>query len=118
MQLANSNSKEHLSILQSVINQEILYEKDDQLDFVVSSSLIASILKMSLYLTSKDAIETGFLNPFLYGDTDLVAAELENSRVELMLSGGGTPSFADATQAIKNSINLPSSNSSVRIFAA
>ena len=63
-QLANSNSKEHLSILQSAINQEILYEKDNHLDFVVSSSLLASILKMSRYLTSKDAIETGFLNPF------------------------------------------------------
>ena len=31
-----------------------------------------------------------------------------------MLSGGGNPSFADATQALKNSINLPASNASVR----
>ena len=111
---ANSKKEEHLSILQSAINQELSYEHDNHLDFVASSSLLASVLKLTWYLTSKDAITTGLLNPFLYGDTDLVAAELENSRVQLMLSGGGTPSFADATQAIKNTLNLPSSNSSVR----
>ena len=60
MQLANSNSKEHLGILQSAINQEIMHEKDIHLEFVVSSSLLAVVLKISWYLTSKDAIETGF----------------------------------------------------------
>ena len=31
-----------------------------------------------------------------------------------MLSGGGYPPFADVTQALKNSINLPTSSASVR----
>jgi len=54
------------------------------------------------------------LSFFLYGDTDIVAADLANSRIELMLFGGGNPSFPDAKQALKNSINLPASNASVR----
>ena len=68
---------------------------------------------MAWGLTSKNAIETGLLSPFLYGARDIVAAELANSRVELMLSGGGNPSFADATQALENNINLLASNASV-----
>ena len=113
-QWANSNPKEHLTILQSAINQAILDEQDTHLQFVATSSHLDAVQKMTWSLTSKDAIETGLLSPFLYGDTDLVAAEVANSRVELMLSGGGYPPFADVTQALKNSINLPTSSASVR----
>ena len=113
-QWANAVPKEHLVILQSAINQAMLDEHETHLDFVVSTSHLAAVQKMSWGLTSKDAIETGLLNPFLYGDTDLVAAELANSRIELMLAGGGNPSFADAERALNNHINLPASNAAVR----
>jgi len=54
---------------------------------------------MEWHLTSKDAIERELLNPFLYGDDDIVAAQLVNSRIQLVLSGAGNPSLADAEQA-------------------
>jgi len=92
----------------------LYHDHDTHLQFVATSSHLAAVQKMAWGLTSKDAIETGLLSPFLYGDTDIVAAEVANSRVELILSGGGNPSSADTTQDLKNSINMPASNASVR----
>jgi len=52
------------------INQAIMDEHDTHLQFVTTSSHLAAIKKMAWGLTSRDAIETGLLSPFLYGDTE------------------------------------------------
>ena len=46
-QWANSNPKEHLTILQSAINQAMMDEHDTHLQFVATSSHLAAVQKMA-----------------------------------------------------------------------
>jgi hypothetical protein len=109
--LANAKKKERLAILQSTLDENRESLGEYHLTFLANASLLNLMESLSYSMTSKDAIKTGF-NPFIFGDSDMEAAQQANTRVELMLSGGASPSLADAEAALSTKINLPTSDGS------
>jgi hypothetical protein len=62
-----------------------------------------------------DSLETGCLgNAFLFTDLDVEERQRINNQLQLIQSGGATPSLADAQSILKMKVNLPGADDSVR----
>ncbi len=66
-------------------------------------------------MITPDSLETGCLgNAFLFTDSDVQEHQRINKQLQLIQSGGATPSLTDAQSILKMKVNLPGADDSVR----
>jgi hypothetical protein len=66
-------------------------------------------------MITSNSLETGCLgNAFLFTDLDVEERQRINKQLQLIQSGGATPSLADAQSILKMKVNLPGADDSVR----
>jgi hypothetical protein len=109
--LAGSPTRDRLMILQGKVRGELL-----SMDAVFSAEEFTINLNLLMHLTSlqwamimPDSLKTGCL-----GNADVEERQRINKQLQLIQSGGATPSLADAQMILKMKVNLPGADDSVR----
>jgi hypothetical protein len=66
-------------------------------------------------MITPNSLETGCLgNAFLFTDSNVEKRQRINKQLQLIQSGGATPSLSDAQSVLKMKVNLPGADDSVR----
>jgi uncharacterized membrane protein YgcG len=115
--LAAAKEKDRLAILQGAVREELLAmgESDLAESYYPNPSLLLNLISLQWIMTNLDALETGSLgNAFLFGDSDVEEQQRIHAALELIRSGGASPSLTDAQELLKMKINLPDENGSLR----
>ena len=111
--MASAKKSEQVATLRATFD----YYKDQlnhpYLTVASNSSILSTMLSLVWAMTTLDAIGTG-IQFFQFGDTDLEAAQLCQSEMELMISGTANSSLADNIESLDVKIQLPPSDGSNR----
>ncbi len=84
-------------------------------EFTVNLNLVTHLTSLQWAMITPDSLETGCLeNAFLFTDSDVEEHQQINKQLQLIQSGGTTPSLADAQSILKMKVNIPGADDSVR----
>lgn len=115
--MAAAKEKDRLALLQSAVREELVTMGEAYLgeSYCPTPRLLANLIAMMWAMVNPDALETGALgNAFLFGDLDVEQQQEIIAILDLVRSGGASPSLADSQELLKLKINLPTENGSLR----
>ncbi len=115
--LAGTPACDRLMILQGKVRGELL--STDAVfsaeEFTVDLNLVTHLTSFQWAMIMLNSLETGCLgNAFLFNDSDVEERQWINKQLQLIQSGGATPSLTDAQSILKIKVNLPGDDDSVR----
>ena len=113
--LAQAPAKDRLAILQGKVRNELISLGAVFEQFTVSLSLLTELTSLRWAMINADALETGSLgNAFLFTDSDVEEMQGLARTIDLIQTGGASPSLADATTLLKMKVTLPGADDSLR----
>ena len=115
--MAKAPQRERLGILQGKVRGELSAMGEVHLEesCVLDPNLLAHLVMLEWTMVNPDALETGCLgNLFIFGDSDVEERQRINKKLDLIQSGGASPSLTDAETIMKMKINLPDEEGSLR----
>ena len=115
--LAGAPACDRLMILQGKVRGKLLTMDAvfSAEEFTVDLNLLTHLTSLQWAMITPDSLETGCLgNAFLFTDSDVEERQRINKQLQLIQSGGATPSLTDAQSILKMKVNLPGADDSVR----
>ena len=104
--IANTKKHQHLSSLQWEVNRIKAALQEQDLQFIVSASLLEVAKNLQWEMTSNDNVSSG-LNPFLLPELAIDEALGQQAVYEMMHSDGAAPSLNDAAIMVKAKAGAP-----------
>jgi hypothetical protein len=84
-------------------------------EFTVNLNLVMHLTSLQWAMIMPGSLETGCLgNVFLFTDLDVEERQRINKQLQLIQSGGASPSLVDAQSILKMKVDLPGADNSVR----
>jgi hypothetical protein len=114
--LAGAPACDRLMFLQGKVRGELLSMDDVFLaeKFTVNLNLLTHLTSLQWAMITPDSLKTGCLgNAFLFTDSNVEERQRISKQLQLIQSGGATPSLLDAQSILKMKINLPGADDSV-----
>ena len=114
---AAAKEKDRLALLQSAVREELVAMGEAYLSesYCPPPKLLTNLVGMMWAMVNPDALETGALgNAFLFGDLDVEQQQEILAILELIRSGGASPSLTDSQELLKSKVNLPTETGSLR----
>ncbi len=115
--LAGASARDRLMILQTKVRGKLLSMDAVFLaeEFTVDLDLLIHLTSLQWAMITPESLETGCLgNAFLFTDSDVKERQRINKQLQLIQSGGTTPSLLDAQSILKMMVNLSGADDSVR----
>ncbi len=116
--LSGAPARDRLMILQGKVHAGKLLSMDAVFlaeEFTVDLNLVTHLTSLQWAMIMPDSLETGCLgNAFLFTDLDVEECQRIKKQLQLIQSGGATPSLVDAKSILKMKVNLPGADDSVR----
>ncbi len=113
--LAGAPACDRLMILQGKVRGKLLTMDAIFLaeEFTINLNLLMHLISLQWAMITPDSLETGCLgNAFLFTDSDIKEHQRINKQLQLIQSGGATPSLTDAQSILKMKVNLPGADNS------
>ncbi len=115
--LAGAPARDGLMILQGKVHGELLSMDAVFLaeEFTVNLNLLTHLTSLQWAMVTPNSLKTSCLgNAFLFTDSNVEERQRINKQLQLIQSGGATPSLLDAQSILKMEVNLPGTDNSVR----
>jgi hypothetical protein len=115
--LAGAPACDPLMILQGkvrgkLLSMDAIFSAEE---FTVNLNLLTHLTSLQWAMITPNSLETGCLgNAFLFPDSNMEERQRINKQLQLIQSGGATPSLSDAQLILKMKVNLPGADNSVR----
>jgi hypothetical protein len=115
--LAGAPARDRLMILQGKVHGKLLSMDAvfSAEEFTINLNLVTHLISLQWAMITPDSLETDCLgNAFLLTVSDVEERQRINKQLQLIQSGGATPSLLDAQSILKMKVDLPGADDSVR----
>jgi hypothetical protein len=115
--LAGAPARDWLMILQGkscgkLLSMDAVFSAEE---FTINLNLVTHLTSLQWAMITPNSLETGCLgNAFLFTDLDVEERQRINKQLQLIQTGGATPSLMDAQSILKMKVNLSGADDLVR----